>query len=217
MLLRCLRQHQVSHSRRTVLILYRFASSHTTQETTPRATRARNLSARYAPRASPPAVPLNSESNRLRRQTEEATQIGLSSQGLSNLKSVQAAARLSEYASGSEGGGPASDTNSKLHMTIGDLTLSIPEKPEPPGPEDCCMSGCAVCVHDLYMDALQSYQSSLRETRDNLTKRFIPRANWPKVILALKDEVDAAGIPSDIDPATRAFMLLEQNLKKKKI
>lgn len=81
------------------------------------------------------------------------------------------------------------------------------------------MSGCAVCVHDLYVDALQSYTASLRRIRDTLSKRGVPQQDWPAVILALKDEGDGPegmGIPSDIDPATRALMMLERDLKQKK-
>lgn len=41
---------------------------------------------------------------------------------------------------------------------------AIPEPPQPPEkplPSDCCDSGCAVCVFDLYADALQAYQQAL--------------------------------------------------------
>ncbi|KAG8864005.1 hypothetical protein FRB96_006878 [Tulasnella sp. 330] len=192
---------------------------HISQQTTSKPTRARNLSARYAHREDPPtSTPsLDNDPVQVKGETKEASQIGLSSQGLGNPKSVQAAARLSEYASGAEGRVPPSKT--QRNMAFGDLSISIPEKPAPPGPEDCCMSGCAVCVHDLYIDALQSYTASLRHIRDTLSKRAIPQQNWPSVIWALKDDSDNAddeGVPSDLDPATRAFMMLERELKKKK-
>ena len=31
--------------------------------------------------------------------------------------------------------------------------------PQEPGSEDCCMSGCAICVWDIYNDELQDYNS----------------------------------------------------------
>jgi hypothetical protein len=36
-----------------------------------------------------------------------------------------------------------------------------PEPPVPPAPGDCCHSGCAWCVHDIYQDALERYQAAL--------------------------------------------------------
>ncbi len=36
-----------------------------------------------------------------------------------------------------------------------------PEPPPKPEPGDCCGSGCAVCVHDLYEDAMERYRELL--------------------------------------------------------
>jgi hypothetical protein len=36
-----------------------------------------------------------------------------------------------------------------------------PEAPEPPQPGDCCHSGCAYCVEDLYTEALYKYREEL--------------------------------------------------------
>ncbi len=35
--------------------------------------------------------------------------------------------------------------------------------PQKPLPFDCCESGCAVCVYDLYADELAHYQSALTD------------------------------------------------------
>lgn len=35
---------------------------------------------------------------------------------------------------------------------------SLLEKPEEPGPEDCCQSGCSLCVWDMYRDNLHEYR-----------------------------------------------------------
>lgn len=36
-----------------------------------------------------------------------------------------------------------------------------PTPPEPPLPSDCCESGCPLCVHDLYAEALEEYRQRL--------------------------------------------------------
>ena len=36
-----------------------------------------------------------------------------------------------------------------------------PQPPERPLPSDCCDSGCAVCVHDLYAEELIAYRQAL--------------------------------------------------------
>ena len=36
-----------------------------------------------------------------------------------------------------------------------------PIPPEPPLPSDCCESGCAVCVFDLYTEEQQAYREAL--------------------------------------------------------
>ena len=36
-----------------------------------------------------------------------------------------------------------------------------PQPPEPPGPDDCCHSGCTYCVDDLYQEALDKYRAEL--------------------------------------------------------
>jgi hypothetical protein len=44
------------------------------------------------------------------------------------------------------------------------------------------MSGCAVCVHDLYHDALSTYKETLRSIRASLSELQIPEVEWPKRI-----------------------------------
>jgi hypothetical protein len=36
-----------------------------------------------------------------------------------------------------------------------------PLPPPAPEPDDCCHSGCAICVFDLYNDALERYEEQL--------------------------------------------------------
>lgn len=80
------------------------------------------------------------------------------------------------------------------------------------------MSGCAICVHDIYLDALNAYTSSLRSIKASLLEQSVPKHAWPSAVLEVKDgseQDDADGLPSDLDPTTRAFMELERKLKKK--
>ncbi len=47
------------------------------------------------------------------------------------------------------------------------MSVSVPESdprpqpPEEPGPNECCGSGCPLCVLDLYSDELQRYRAAL--------------------------------------------------------
>ena len=36
-----------------------------------------------------------------------------------------------------------------------------PQPPEKPLPQECCESGCPVCVYDLYAEALEGYRQAL--------------------------------------------------------
>ncbi|KIJ91882.1 hypothetical protein K443DRAFT_685677 [Laccaria amethystina LaAM-08-1] len=36
----------------------------------------------------------------------------------------------------------------------------------PPADDECCMSGCAVCVYDLYEESLASYEDSITTLRE---------------------------------------------------
>ncbi|KAG8894036.1 hypothetical protein FRC01_013191 [Tulasnella sp. 417] len=169
----------------------------------------RNLAARFEPRAQPAF--LNTDDPHIHESAIKAQSIGLSPEGMSNPKTVEAAARLSN----SKGGhGPHSNDSNN----IGGVRVDMPEKPSPPGPEDCCMSGCAVCVNDLYVEALRDYKASLRSIRDKLEREAVHKSLWPKEIIELhpsgkaqQEDFDDA----DLDPATRAFMEMERKLKKK--
>jgi len=85
------------------------------------------------------------------------------------------------------------------------------------------MSGCAVCVHDLYLESLNDYKMSLRSAYDNLISRPHPPpvSLWPVELQKMDErrahqdtDVDDE-IDESVDPVTRAFMMLEKQLKKK--
>ncbi|OFA02595.1 oxidoreductase-like domain-containing protein [Duganella sp. HH101] len=41
-----------------------------------------------------------------------------------------------------------------------------PQAPQPPQPGDCCHSGCAFCVEDMYQDELDRYRAALKAWRE---------------------------------------------------
>ncbi|KAG8981467.1 hypothetical protein FRB90_007235 [Tulasnella sp. 427] len=182
-------------------------------QSTARRRSGQNLSARFAPQSQPTSSPiLNTSNPDVHENAIKALRTGLSPEGMSNPKTVEAAARLSSHSTGD----PARRDSNVLN--VGGVNIRMPEKPSPPGPEDCCMSGCAVCVHDLYVEALRDYKASLRSIRDNLETKVVRQSLWPKEIIELspnteaqEDDVDDA----DLDPATKAFMQMERELKKK--
>ena len=111
----------------------------------------------------------------------------------------------------------------------------VPEPPKPPADDgtfqymsflghafilsqsECCMSGCAVCVYDLYDEARQDYMQAMDKLRTELTKLGVPKSQWPA-------DVQGDGQDSDPTPAPRpsqsvtlsAFEQLELALKAKR-
>jgi hypothetical protein len=47
---------------------------------------------------------------------------------------------------------------------------------------ECCMSGCAVCVHDLYQESLDDYHASVAAVRASLADMKVPEDEWPETI-----------------------------------
>ena len=41
------------------------------------------------------------------------------------------------------------------------------------------MSGCAICVHDLYQESLDAYNENISSLRVSLSALHIPEAEWP--------------------------------------
>ncbi|KAJ1301895.1 hypothetical protein OPQ81_000735 [Rhizoctonia solani] len=82
--------------------------------------------------------------------------------------------------------------------------IKIPSRPKPPESDECCMSGCAVCVYDLYLSSLDDYKKEARTVRSQLKERAIPVDEWPED-LQEQDRKDASaqeeGLDSlDLDP-----------------
>ncbi|KAF5318741.1 hypothetical protein D9619_010648 [Psilocybe cf. subviscida] len=57
--------------------------------------------------------------------------------------------------------------------------LVVPEEPKPPADDECCMSGCAVCVYDLHEEELEAYESALSTLRASLVELGVPQVEWP--------------------------------------
>lgn len=112
--------------------------------------------------------------------------------------------------------------------------IKIPLKPSPPGAEDCCMSGCARCVYDLFKEDLEDYQESLSEARSALLALTTPpvsREEWDDELLGKMPSSDGSGSVEDhagkadaevdaviagLDPSMKAFLEMERKMKKKK-
>ncbi|CAE6486859.1 unnamed protein product [Rhizoctonia solani] len=101
--------------------------------------------------------------------------------------------------------------------------VKIPQKPKPPESDECCMSGCAVCVYDLYLSALDDYKTEARVVRGQLRERSVSVDKWPEDLQEQerKDTLtgktgEEEGLESlDMDPSMRAFLMLEKKLGKK--
>lgn len=105
------------------------------------------------------------------------------------------------------------------------------------------MSGCAVCVYDLYIEAKSTYTQALSTSLTSLREHNVPSSSWPKEVLILskkqsndarataadadvsfssepvsfQDEEDEDGDDDDdrnVDASMKAFMELEKRLKK---
>ncbi|KAF7324494.1 Oxidoreductase-like domain-containing protein [Mycena kentingensis (nom. inval.)] len=57
--------------------------------------------------------------------------------------------------------------------------MEVPQEPKAPASDECCMSGCAVCVYDLYEESLTAYRDALAAFRSTLVALGVPQAEWP--------------------------------------
>ncbi|KIS69952.1 uncharacterized protein UMAG_02464 [Mycosarcoma maydis] len=127
-------------------------------------------------------------------------------------------------------------TCSESQSSLGSTTIrgiAIPLKPPPPGPEECCMSGCAHCAYDIYAEDLQDFHSRLSSVRTQLAQLSPPvtREEWRQDLLGdyPSSDSEAGGseddmkeraqrevdrVISDLDPTMKAFLEMERKLKK---
>ncbi|TFY53131.1 hypothetical protein EVJ58_g9622 [Rhodofomes roseus] len=93
--------------------------------------------------------------------------------------------------------------------------LALPERPKEPQSDECCMSGCAVCVYDLYAAALEDYKHALDALHSALQARGVPEREWP-VEVARKDVAEEKTPKSSHNVALSAFEELERSLRAKR-
>ncbi|KAF9511937.1 hypothetical protein BS47DRAFT_1346080 [Hydnum rufescens UP504] len=103
----------------------------------------------------------------------------LSSPALTSPSTVSAAARISR--------------DGEEHISF--HGVKIPKKPLPPA-ADGIMSGCAVCIYDLYLESKQAYRTTLASALAKLEQMHVPRDTWPEEVRALRSSPPAASVPS---------------------
>ncbi|KAL1718335.1 oxidoreductase-like protein, partial [Schizophyllum commune] len=110
-----------------------------------------------------------------------------------------------------DGGGLATQQGAPTQTFKGYV---IPDEPRPPEADECCMSGCAVCVYDLYEEALQAYKDSLTSIRAGLVQMGVPESQWPE---RLREKASkAAKVERPIDISRNAFEEMERSLAAKR-
>jgi hypothetical protein len=89
-----------------------------------------------------------------------------------------------------------SQQRSTIKTFRGFVIPEVPKAPEPDGAFtqfiaidlcshiliECCMSGCAVCVQDLYQESLDRYSVSVAAVRASLTAMKVPVEEWPETV-----------------------------------
>ncbi|KAM0755766.1 hypothetical protein T439DRAFT_282584, partial [Meredithblackwellia eburnea MCA 4105] len=110
--------------------------------------------------------------------------------------------------------------------------VEIPTKPEAPKEGECCMSGCAHCIYDIYVEDLEFYHEQIVAARKALLAKGseVSAAEWPEELG--ERAMDDTSSPKEadpkaeaeralqetyktLDPSMRAFLEMEARLKKK--
>ncbi|KAG1843101.1 hypothetical protein C8R48DRAFT_785775 [Suillus tomentosus] len=87
----------------------------------------------------------------------------------------------------------------------------IPKEPIPPSDEECCMSGCAICVYDLYEESLGAYKELIVALRSSLSALSIPESEWPDHV-----RTNTPATQKRHDIVLNAFEEMERQLREKK-
>ena len=75
------------------------------------------------------------------------------------------------------------------------------------------MSGCAICVHDLYQESLEDYNSSVTAVRTSLTAMKVPLEEWPESIRPGSERQTPLPAPA---VSLNAFREMERALKARR-
>ena len=80
------------------------------------------------------------------------------------------------------------------------------------------MSGCAVCVYDLYEESLKAYKEAVLSLQNSLSALHIPMDEWPSSIRHQQNSFEPSSAP-DIkrkEIVLNAFEEMERSLKLKR-
>ncbi|KAK0485924.1 hypothetical protein IW261DRAFT_1452766 [Armillaria novae-zelandiae] len=93
------------------------------------------------------------------------------------------------------------DEKNKKQITFRGLV--VPELPRAPESDECCMSGCAVCVYDLYEESMAAYKKNVAALRNALYE-------WPASIISPTENVERKS-----NVVLSVFEEMERALKEK--
>ncbi len=77
------------------------------------------------------------------------------------------------------------------------------------------MSGCAICVYDLYEESLAAYRDAVNTLRQSLTAVKVPESEWPVNLRTTMREAATKFSESKKEITLSAFKELEQALALK--
>lgn len=77
------------------------------------------------------------------------------------------------------------------------------------------MSGCAICVYDLYDDAMSTYKDKCRTVCDELRARGADEDIWPAELRSFSTGRGLEALPQEVkvDPVKAAFEKMERELQ----
>ncbi|KAI8340928.1 oxidoreductase-like protein [Chlamydoabsidia padenii] len=89
----------------------------------------------------------------------------------------------------------------------------IPVPTKPPPPENCCMSGCAYCVYDIYQEDMETYKQQMIDLRQRFDNAGvdIPDALMTKKMKSSTSDPQPDD-DDDMDPTMKAFLEMEKKL-----
>ena len=76
------------------------------------------------------------------------------------------------------------------------------------------MSGCAICVYDLYQESMDQYRESIENIRYALTSQGVPESEWPQILLSGQTNSD---LIKASHASESAFEALERALAAKSL
>jgi len=78
------------------------------------------------------------------------------------------------------------------------------------------MSGCAICIYDLYEESLAAYKDEVDALRKTLTGLKIPESEWPAHIRLQKSNPVLSTEAHRKEKVLSAFEEMERNLALKR-